>query len=130
MTDPDRAPTDEITDAAHELISSRRVEGTKVYNREGEKLGTIRTVMIEKRSGQVRYAVLSFGGFLGIAEVAHPVPWETLTYDVERDGYVMDATREQLENAPTFALDHADRPRSREEDEAMYAYYSAPWGVP
>ncbi|MDP8914344.1 MAG: PRC-barrel domain-containing protein [Pseudomonadota bacterium] len=121
---------DEIVDRAHELISSRRVEGTSVYSRQGEKLGTVHSVMIEKRSGQVAYALLSFGGFLGIGTDVHPVPWEILTYDVDRDGYVVDLTREQLEKAPAFTLDSADRPRRRSEDELVYSYYGVlpPWG--
>ena len=72
-----------VVDYAHELISSRRVEGTPVYNRKDERLGAIHAVMIEKRSGKVAYAVLSFGGFLGMKEHVHPVPWEKLTYDVD-----------------------------------------------
>ena len=87
--------TDEtmVIDTAHELISSRRVEGTPVYNRKDERLGAIHSVMIEKRSGQVAYAVLSFGGFLGMNEHVHPVPWEMLTYDVDMDAYVVELTR-------------------------------------
>lgn len=119
----------EVLDDAHELISSLRVEGTHVYNRQGEKLGTIHSVMIDKLSGRVAYAVLSFGGFLGIDTHVHPVPWETLIYDIDRDGYAVDLTRDQLERAPTLGLDAADRPRRRAEDEAMYEYYGVtpPW---
>ena len=131
MSDEELNPSQkEVIDRAHELISSRRVEGTPVYNPQGEKLGTIRSVMIEKRRGQVAYAVLSFGGILGIGTHVHPVPWEILTYDVNRDGYVVDLTREQLEKAPAYALDEADRPRQRDEDELVYQYYGVlpPWG--
>lgn len=121
---------DDIVDRAHELISSRRVEGTPVYNPQGQKLGTVHSVMIDKRRGQVAYAALSFGGFLGIGTDVHPVPWEILTYDVDRNGYVVDLTREQLEKAPAFTLDGADRPRPRSEDELVYSYYGVlpPWG--
>jgi hypothetical protein len=115
-------------DYAHELISSRRVEGTPVYNRQDERLGAIHSVMIEKRSGKIAYAVLSFGGFLGMREHVHPVPWEMLTYDVDMDAYVVDVTRDQLKNAPTLGLDEADRPRSREYDEEVSGYYGTmPW---
>ena len=117
-----------VVDYAHELISSRRVEGTPVYNRKDERLGAIHAVMIEKRSGKVAYAVLSFGGFLGMKEHVHPVPWEMLTYDVDMDAYVIDLTREQLENAPTMRLDEADRPRDRDYDEEVSGYYGTmPW---
>jgi hypothetical protein len=117
-----------VTDDAHELISSRRVEGTAVYNRQDQKLGTIHSVMIEKRSGQVAYAVMSFGGFLGMAERAHPIPWDMLTYDVDLDAYVADLSAEQLRAAPTLRLDEADRPRDRKHDEEVAGYYGRlPW---
>ena len=122
--------TDEtmVIDTAHELISSRRVEGTPVYNRKDERLGAIHSVMIDKRSGKVAYAVLSFGGFLGMHERVHTVPWEMLTYDVDMDAYVIDLTREQLRNAPTMGLDEADRPRDRAYDEEVSGYYGTlPW---
>ena len=118
----------QAVDYAHELISSRRVEGTPVYSRGGEKLGTIHSVMIEKRSGKVAYAVLSFGGFLGLRGHVHPVPWDILSYDVDLDGYVVNLTREQLEEAPTLRLDEADRPRGRDYDEEVSGYYGRlPW---
>jgi hypothetical protein len=117
-----------VEDSGHALISSRRVEGTPVYNRQGEKLGTIHSVMIEKLSGRVAYALMSFGGFLGVGGQVHPVPWEVLDYDPDRDGYVVDMTREKLEQAPAFRLDEADRPRARSEDELVYSYYGVmPW---
>ena len=117
-----------VTDRAHELISSRRVEGTNVYNRGEERLGTIHSVMIDKRSGKVAYALMSFGGFLGMAERVHPIPWEMLTYDVNFDGYVVDLDRDQLRDAPSLHLDEADRPRDRAYDEEVAGYYGRlPW---
>jgi hypothetical protein len=84
------------------LIAADKVEGTPVYNAEDEKLGTVAKLMIDKRSGKVSYAVMSFGGFLGMGESYHPLPWESLTYDVEKDGYVVTLTREQLEGGPRY----------------------------
>ena len=69
------------------LIGSDKVEGTDVYNARGEHMGSIERVMIDKRSGQVAYAVLSFGGFLGIGSDYYPVPWAALTYDTTLGGY-------------------------------------------
>lgn len=91
------------TDETMELISSDKVEGTTVYNTEGEKLGSISTLMIDKRSGQVEYAALEFGGILGIGSDYYPVPWAALEYDEEKGGYLIDADKESLENAPRFA---------------------------
>lgn len=82
------------------VISSKRVEGTAVYNGASEKLGTIEDIIIDKRSGQVRYAELKFGGFLGMGTDRYPVPWATLTYDTGLDGYVVPIAKEQLEKAP------------------------------
>lgn len=112
-------------DNAHDLISSLRVEGTPVYGPAGEKLGTVHSLMIHKVSGQVAYALLSFGGFLGVPGLVHPIPWEKLRFDTDRRGYVVDITREMLEQAPTLSLDAADRPSTRVYDEALFGYYGA-----
>jgi sporulation protein YlmC with PRC-barrel domain len=88
------------TDETSRLISSQKVDGTAVYNRNGDSLGTVDHMMIDKFTGQVEYAVMSFGGFLGIGESYNPVPWKSLTYDVNLGGYVLDADRTRLESAP------------------------------
>ena len=89
-------------DETHRLISSDKVGGTAVYDRRGERLGTVHHLMIDKFSGQVAYAVMSFGGFLGIGESYHPLPWKTLTYDTRLGGYVVDLDRSRLEGAPSY----------------------------
>jgi PRC-barrel domain len=90
-------------DETSRLISSDKVVGTAVYNRQGEHLGSVYNVMLDKRSGQVAYAVMSFGGFLGIGESYHPLPWRVLTYDPRAGGYVVDLDRHRLEAAPHYA---------------------------
>ena len=124
------SPLDQVLDPGHELISSRRVEGTPVYDANGEKLGTIRSVMIMKRSGQVAYALLSLGGLLAPSPAVYPIPWELLHYDVHRDGYVVEVSRAQLEAGPAWTLGAADRPRERSADELLYSHYGLmpPWG--
>jgi len=91
-------PTDETTD----LIASNKVEGTAVFNRSGERLGEVYNFMVGKRSGKVAYAVMSFGTFLGIGGSYHPLPWERLTYDTGKGGYVVDVDKTQLGKAPSF----------------------------
>jgi sporulation protein YlmC with PRC-barrel domain len=94
--------------ATHEtgsLIAASKVNGTSVYNRSGESLGSVYDIMINKMSGQVAYAVMSFGGFLGIGERYHPLPWESLTYDTKLGGYVVDVPRDRLEKAPSYGRD-------------------------
>ena len=90
------------TTSTHDVISSERVEGTAVYNAAGDKLGSIDELMINKRSGKVEYAVLEFGGFLGMGTDRYPLPWSVLTYDTDKDGYVVPLTKEQLEGAPRY----------------------------
>ena len=90
------------TDETDRLISSDKVEGTSVYNRNGDNIGTINHLMIDKIGGQVEFAVMSTGGFLGIGESYSPVPWDSLVYDVNLGGYVMDTDRARLEKAPRF----------------------------
>jgi PRC-barrel domain len=88
------------------LIAASKVEGTAVYNRQGEAIGSVYDVMIDKRSGDVAYAVMSFGGFLGIGQRYHPLPWNMLDYDERQSGYVVDLNKEMLEKAPSYAQDH------------------------
>ncbi|GJD53620.1 hypothetical protein OPKNFCMD_6397 [Methylobacterium crusticola] len=87
-------------DETRRLIASNKVEGTAVYDRRGEHLGSVYNFMVDKVSGQVAYAVLSFGGFLGFGESHHPVPWKALTYDVRLGGYVVDIDPGTLAEAP------------------------------
>jgi len=90
-------------DETMDLIASSKVEGTAVYNRQGEKLGEVYNFMVGKRSGEVAYAVMSFGGFLGIGQKYHVLPWDVLTYDTGKKGYVVDADRDRLMGAPSHA---------------------------
>jgi hypothetical protein len=90
-------------DESSRLIASDKVEGTSVYNRKGEHLGSVYNFMVDKVSGKVEYAVMSFGGFLGIGERYHPLPWKVLTYDTNMGGYVVDLDKEALEGAPSYA---------------------------
>jgi hypothetical protein len=90
------------------LISADKVEGTSVYNTGDEKIGTIDDVMIDKRSGHVAYAVMSFGGFLGMGEKYHPLPWQVLHYDTAIDGYRVDLDKKALEGAPAYDRSELD----------------------
>lgn len=90
------------TTTTSDVISSDRVEGTSVYNTGGDKLGSIDDLMIDKNSGQVRYAVLEFGGFLGMGTDRYPLPWSMLKYDTNKDGYVVPLDKAKLEGAPRY----------------------------
>ncbi len=91
------------SDPAHRLIAGAKVAGTPVYNDTGERLGTVEDVMIDKESGRIAYAVLSFGGFLGMGERHHPLPWPALRYDTALAGYVVALDPSTLEGAPALA---------------------------
>src|SRR5919112_4377248 len=96
------AAPDTATTSSHPLIESNRVEGTPVYDPHGKHIGTIHHLIIEKVSGRVVYAEMSFGGFLGIGAHTHTIPWEKLTYDTQLGGYRTDITQEQLTGAPVI----------------------------
>src|ERR1700694_1110585 len=99
------------------LIGSDKVEGTAVYGADKTKIGTIECVMIDKMSGRVSYAVLSFGGFLGIGDDHYPLPWQSLKYDTGLGGYRTGITESQLKGAPKYGNDNtlnwADPARAR-----------------
>jgi len=88
------------------LIGSDKVEGTAVYGADRNKIGSIERVMIDKLSGKVSYAVLSFGGFLGIGDDHYPLPWQSLKYDTSLGGYVTGVTESQLQGAPHYGNDN------------------------
>src|SRR6201988_4775427 len=89
------------------LIGSDKVEGTPVFGADSRKIGAIERVMIDKKSGRVSYAVLSFGGFLGIGGDHYPLPWQSLKYDTKLGGYVTGITLKQLEGAPKYGNDNS-----------------------
>ena len=105
QTSTARVSTNVETDETSQLIASNKVEGTEVYNRAGEHLGEVYNFMVDKFTGQVAYAVMSFGGFLGIGERYHALPWRALDYDVKQGGYVVDLDRAKLEKAPSYGRD-------------------------
>jgi len=114
----------------HSLIASDKVEGTPVRRSDGEKIGTIERVMIEKRSGKVAYAVMSFGGFMGLGEEYYTLPWSVLKYNVELDAYELNLSEDQLRGAPRRTAEGHDASYDREWEEHVHRYYNATpyWG--
>ena len=107
-------------------IEASRVTGTNVYNRAGENLGEIYDVVIGKRDGRVKYAIMSFGGFLGIGEEYHPLPWDQLDYDERQGGYVVDLDRDRLEGAPRYSRNERPDWDDREYGRRVDDYYGSP----
>jgi hypothetical protein len=108
------------------LIGSDKVDGTAVYGADERKIGSVQRVMIDKISGKVAYAVMSFGGFLGMGEDYYPMPWPNLKYDTRLGGYRVGVTEDQLKGAPKYNRntdwDWSDRARDR----SVYDYYKTP----
>jgi sporulation protein YlmC with PRC-barrel domain len=113
------------TGTTSRVISSDRVEGTAVYNAAGEKLGSIDDLVIDKQSGHVRYAVLEYGGFLGMGTDRYPLPWDVLKYDTTLDGYVVPLDRATLEGGPRYPA--SDRPAYTDDyGRKVNDYYGVP----
>ena len=107
------------------LIGSDKVEGTPVLRSTGDKIGSIERVMIDKITGKVAYAVMSFGGFLGIGEDYYPLPWSLLTYNPRLDGYEVNITEQQLKGAPKYSKHESWDWTSRERGQTLHDYYNA-----
>jgi PRC-barrel domain len=112
------------------LIAANKVQDTPVYNNSGESLGSIHDVMIDKKSGNVAYAIMSFGGFLGIGNSYHPLPWSVLKYDTNKGGYVVNLDRRQLEGAPAYPAGSAPAWGDRDFETKIHDFYGVNpyWG--
>jgi hypothetical protein len=117
----------------HPLILSSRVIGKSVFDRSGTRLGHVDDLSIEKVSGRTIYGIMSFGGFLGIGEKFHPVPWSLLDYDLERDGFAVPLDPSDLKGAPSYdreELRELGGPAFRSYGDAIFAYYGQYGVVP
>jgi len=123
---PERA-----AELGHPLVLSSRVTGTPVYDQAGNRLGHVDDLSIEKDSGRAIYAIVSFGGFLGIGEKFHPVPWALLTYDLDKGGFVVPLTEVSLKGAPHYdpaEIRALGGPEHRTYGDTIYGYYGT-YGV-
>ena len=108
------------------LISADKVEGTSVYNTAGDKLGAIDNVMIDKQTGKVAYAMMSFGGFLGLGEKYHPLPWSMLKFDTSKGGYLVNLDKRTLEGAPMYAQNDTINWEDEAWGKKVHDYYGVP----
>jgi len=117
--------------AGKPLIESDRVEGTTVYDMAGNDIGSVKRLMIDKRSGRVAYAVVSFGTFLGFGGEEYTLPWGKLDYDVELGGYRTDISETQLRDSPSFYRDRDYAWTDREREKELHGYWNTPqyWNV-
>ncbi len=114
-------PASTETTSSHALIASDRVEGTEVRRPDGEYLGRIERIMIDKLTGRSAYAVMSFGGFMGFGEEHYPIPWTKLNYNPSLDAYELAITEDELRNAPKGAVETDWR--DREWETRLHDYY-------
>lgn len=93
--------------AKSRLIACSPSASMTVFGRDGRKLGSLHSFIVDKPTGRLAFAVLSFGGFLGLGQKYHPVPWTLLAYDGDRDGFVLDIDKAMLEGSPSYRPDDA-----------------------
>jgi sporulation protein YlmC with PRC-barrel domain len=126
------ASIEDTKNTSGRLIAADKVEGTYIYNPAGESLGSVEDVMIDKVSGKIAYAVVGFGGFLGIGDRHYPLPWEKLKYDTNMGGYVVDLDKRTLEGAPSYATDEQAAWEDPAWGRRVYDYYGAHpyWDMP
>ena len=89
------------------LISADDIRGKAVHGRDGDKLGTIAKLILDERTGQIAYITLSTGGFLGLGQSYHPIPWSAFRFEETEGGYVTNIDKRLLEGAPSFRPDSA-----------------------
>jgi sporulation protein YlmC with PRC-barrel domain len=106
----------------HQCVSSEDIHGTEVYGADGKNVGEIDHLIIDKLSGRVAYAVMSFGGFLGLGHKHYPIPWSALTYDTSLAGFRTNITEQQLRDAPEFSDDSW---QDRDWEDRTHRHYGA-----
>jgi sporulation protein YlmC with PRC-barrel domain len=104
-------------------IPATKVLGTRVQDRAGNKIGEVKDVILDKQSPHIMFAVLSFGGFLGVGEKYHPIPWAALDYDEDANSYVVPFSREQLQAAPAGSVEELTQNDGMNFRDRTYAYY-------
>ena len=107
-------------------IRAKKVLGTKVTDQSGNKIGSIEDVILDKQSNSILFAVVGFGGFLGMAEKYHPIPWSALDFDPEEGSYMVSYTKEQLQAAPSGSIEELTQSDGMAFRDRTYDYYKAP----
>ena len=114
------------TQAGHtSAIRAKKVIGTNVKDGAGEKLGQVEDIVLDKQSNQIMFAIIGFGGVLGMGEKFHPVPWSTLDYDKDQNSYVVNLSKDQLKAAPADSIDELTKDDGLAYRDRTYAYYKA-----
>lgn len=104
-------------------VSAKKVMDTTVKDAQGNKIGEVEDIVLDKQSNNIKFAIVSFGGFLGIGEKYHPLPWSLLDYDPEEDAYTVTVTKAQLEAAPADSIDELIRDDGNAVRDRTFDYY-------
>ena len=107
-------------------IRAKKVLGTAVQDTSGRKIGEIEDIVLDKQSNNIMFAIVAFGGFLGMGDKYHPLPWSMLDYEPDQNAYVVNVTREQLEAAPADSVAALTRDDGHAFRESAYSYYNEP----
>jgi sporulation protein YlmC with PRC-barrel domain len=107
-------------------IRAKKVIGTSVKDPTGATIGKVEDIVLDKLSNHIMFAIVGFGGFLGMGEKFHPLPWSTLDYDEDEGGYVVSLSRDQLEAAPAYSMEELTQGDGSQFRERVYDFYKAP----
>ncbi|HEY4365645.1 MAG TPA: PRC-barrel domain-containing protein [Steroidobacteraceae bacterium] len=107
-------------------IRAKKVIGTSVKDTSGQKIGEVEDIVLDKQSNNIMYAVVGFGGFLGMGEKYHPMPWASLDYDESQNSYVVNLTKDQLKAAPADSIEALTRDDGTAYRDSAYTYYKTP----
>lgn len=107
-------------------IRAKKVIGTSVKDPSGATIGKVEDIVLDKLSNNIMFAIVGFGGFLGIGEKYHPLPWSVLDYEESEGGYVVNLTKEQLQAAPAYSMEDLTAGDGTQYRTEVYDYYNAP----
>ena len=113
------------TQTNFKVLSTSSLNGTHIHNPDGEHLGELKEIMLDSETGNVAYAVLSFGGFLGLGNKLFAIPWSILTVDLDNEVIIADLDKEMLKDAPGFDKDNWPMTPEPEWLDSVYSYYNA-----
>ncbi len=106
-------------------IRAKKAIGTSVYNKQGDKIGTVEDIVLDKTSNNIMYAVVGFGGLLKMGEKFHPIPWAQLDYDEANSGYVVPYSKQDLESAPAGSIDELTGNDGQAFRDKAFTHYNA-----
>ena len=107
-------------------IRAKKVIGSSVTDLSGKKIGHVEDVVLDKQSNSILFAVVGFGGFLGVNEKFHPIPWSSLDYDPSHEAYVVEYTKDQLKAAPAGSIEELTRHDGDAYRAEVFDYYNEP----